>query len=97
MVYELLSGKPVFPVESPTDAAFAHAAQKPEPPSAKAPRGWVGKELDEWVLSLLASYPSQRPRDAQALLDVLDASGAAPRRAAAARLPLPTSRRSSRH
>ncbi len=75
MVYELLSGKPVFPVESPTDAAFAHAAQKPEPPSAKAPRGWVGKELDEWVLSLLAKDPSQRPRDAQALLDALERLG----------------------
>jgi serine/threonine protein kinase len=72
MAYELLSGKAVFPVDSPTDAAFAHLAAAPEPPSAKAPRGWIPREIDEWILSMLAKDPAQRPRDAAALLETLD-------------------------
>lgn len=77
MLYELLSGKPVFAHENPTDAAFAHLATAPEAPSAKAPRGWVTKEVDQFVLSLLAKEPAQRPKDAQALLDAIDHVGKA--------------------
>jgi len=75
MVYELLSGKPVFPNENPTDAAFAHLSTPPEPPSAKAPRGWITKEVDAFVLSLLSKDPAQRPKDAQALLEIIDGIG----------------------
>lgn len=75
MVYELLSGKPVFPVESPTDAAFAHVAVEPEAPSRKAPKGWIDAEIDEWVLSMLQKDPSARPRDAVALLERLERIG----------------------
>jgi tetratricopeptide (TPR) repeat protein len=77
MVYELLSGKPVFATDNPTDAAFAHVSQKPEAPSAKAPRGWISKEIDDWVLSMLAKDPAQRPRDASALLDTIERVGRA--------------------
>jgi tetratricopeptide (TPR) repeat protein/tRNA A-37 threonylcarbamoyl transferase component Bud32 len=72
MAYELLSGKPVFPVDSPTDAAFAHLANTPDAPSVKAPRGWIAREIDEWIMSMLAKDPAQRPRDAAALLETLD-------------------------
>jgi serine/threonine protein kinase len=72
MLYELLSGKPVFPIENPTDAAFAHLATKPELASAKAPRGWVTKEIDEWIASMLQKDPAERPKDAGALLSALD-------------------------
>ncbi|HEY1955683.1 MAG TPA: tetratricopeptide repeat protein [Polyangiaceae bacterium] len=78
MLYELLAGKPVFPVEQgAADAAMAHLAKAPEPPSAKAPRGWVTKEVDAFVLSLLAKDPAQRPRDAGALVEVIDSLGKA--------------------
>jgi tetratricopeptide (TPR) repeat protein len=77
MVYELLSGKPVFSFENATDAAFAHVARMPEPPSTKAPRGWITKDVDQFVLSLLAKDPDRRPRDAAALLDELDSIGRA--------------------
>jgi tetratricopeptide (TPR) repeat protein/tRNA A-37 threonylcarbamoyl transferase component Bud32 len=77
MVYELLTGKPVFPFESATDAAFAHVTKAPEPPSAKAPRGWVARDVDEFVLSLLAKEPEKRPKDAAAVLDQLESLGRA--------------------
>jgi tetratricopeptide (TPR) repeat protein len=72
LLYELLSGKPVFPYETATDAALAHVARLPEPPSSKAPRGWISRELDEFVLSLLAKEPQRRPKDAGAVLDELE-------------------------
>jgi len=77
MLYELLSGKPVFAVENPAEAAFAHLAQQPEPPSAKAPRGWVSKEVDGFVLGLLQKDPAMRPRDASSIVDALDSLGRA--------------------
>ena len=77
MMYELLSGKPVFPFETATDAAFAHVAKLPEPPSAKAPRGWITKDVDQFVLALLAKDPDKRPRDASAVLDQLETLGRA--------------------
>src|SRR5262249_18531262 len=75
MMYELLCGKPVFPCESATDAAFAHLAQEPEAPSAKAPKGWVTREVDTFVLGTLSKDPSRRPKDASALLDALESIG----------------------
>ena len=41
VLFELLTGKPVFMHESATDAAFAHLSSEPEPPSTRAPRGLV--------------------------------------------------------
>jgi tetratricopeptide (TPR) repeat protein/tRNA A-37 threonylcarbamoyl transferase component Bud32 len=77
MMYELLSGKPVFAFESATDAAFAHVAHTPEPPSAQAPRGWIPRDVDQFVLSLLAKDPARRPKDASAVLDRLETLGRA--------------------
>jgi serine/threonine protein kinase len=75
MVYELLSGRPVFPYETDTDAALAHVSKTPEPPSIAAPRGWVTRDIDKFVLSLLAKEPARRPRDASAVLDALESLG----------------------
>jgi tetratricopeptide (TPR) repeat protein/tRNA A-37 threonylcarbamoyl transferase component Bud32 len=77
MLYELISGKPVFSFESATDAAFAHVTKAPEPPSVKAPRGWVGKDVDQFVLALLAKEPERRPRDAAAVLAEIESLGRA--------------------
>ncbi|MEO8799953.1 MAG: serine/threonine-protein kinase, partial [Polyangiaceae bacterium] len=75
MLYELLSGKPVFQADAPADAAFSHLRVKPEAPSTKAPRGWITKEIDDWVLSMLDKDPASRPKDAGALLDQLERLG----------------------
>jgi serine/threonine protein kinase len=77
MMYELVSGKPVFGdvangAGSGVDASFAPLLKDPEPPSSKAPRGWVPKEVDTFVLSLLSKDPDLRLRDARAVLDALE-------------------------
>jgi tetratricopeptide (TPR) repeat protein/tRNA A-37 threonylcarbamoyl transferase component Bud32 len=72
MMYELLAGKPVFTSETATDAAFAHVTRAPEPPSAKAPRGWISEGVDRFVLTLLAKDREKRPRDAAAVLVALE-------------------------
>jgi serine/threonine protein kinase/lipopolysaccharide biosynthesis regulator YciM len=71
MMYELLSGKPVFASESAPEAAFAHLTTEPLAPSTKAPRGWITRDVDAFVMSLLQKDPAQRPRDASALLDAI--------------------------
>ena len=76
MLYELLSGKPVFATDNgAADAAMAHLSKAPDAPSVKAPRGWVTKEVDAFVLSLLMKDPAQRPKDATVLLEVIDSLG----------------------
>jgi tetratricopeptide (TPR) repeat protein len=75
VMYELLSGRAVFAYETATDAALAHLAKTPEPPSTKAPRGWVSKDIDQFVLTLLGKEANRRPRDASAVLDALESLG----------------------
>ena len=77
MLFELLTGKPVFLHESATDAAFAHLSSEPDPPSTRAPRGLVSRDIDAFVLSLLNKDPARRPKDAIALLDALESIGRA--------------------
>lgn len=77
VLYELLTGKPVFQHQSATDAAFAHLTNEPEPPSARAPRGFVSRDIDAFVLALLNKDPARRPKDAAAVLDALESIGRA--------------------
>lgn len=72
VLYQLLSGKPVFGDKSALETAFGHLMQDPEPPSSVAPRGWIPKELDDLVLALLDKNASRRPRDAKAVLELLE-------------------------
>jgi len=77
VLFELLTGKAVFMHESATDAAFAHLSSEPEPPSTRAPRGLVSRDIDAFVLSLLHKDPARRPKDAGAVLDALESIGRA--------------------
>ena len=77
VLYQLLAGKPVFGDKPALETAFGHLMQDPQPPSAVAPRGWVPKELDDLVLSLLDKNPSRRPKDARAVLELLEGEGRA--------------------
>lgn len=75
VVYQILTGKPVFGDKSALETAFGHLMQDPAPPSAVAPRGWVPRELDELVLSLLDKSSSRRPKDAAAVLELFENLG----------------------
>ncbi len=69
MLYELLTGKPPFGGDSSLDVALGHLHAQVEPPSTKAPRGWVTKEVDDFVLALLEKEPVQRPLNAHEVLE----------------------------
>ena len=69
ILYEVLTGKPVFTASQAVDLAVSHLIEEPSAPSETAPRGWVPKNVDDFVLSLLAKEPTGRPRDARALLE----------------------------
>ncbi len=77
LLYEIVSGKPVFPAASAAESLLAHLTKEPEPLSFAAPRGWVNAELDELVMRLLDKDPSRRLPDAAAVLEVIDAIGEA--------------------
>lgn len=79
LLYEVLSGKPLFTKDGATslEVALAHLATAPEAPSHVAPRGWVSKEVDAFVLDLLRKDATGRPADAKAVLEAFDRLGRA--------------------
>lgn len=77
LMYEVLTGKAPFLATSPVEAAILHLSKEPEPPSQVAPRGWVTKELDTFILSLLKKDPTDRPKDGRVLLEAIETMGRA--------------------
>ncbi len=75
MLFEILSGKPLFDGKTAIDAAIGHLKQEPPAPSSVAPRGWITSELDEFVMKLLNKDPDKRPADARVLLEALETLG----------------------
>jgi tetratricopeptide (TPR) repeat protein/tRNA A-37 threonylcarbamoyl transferase component Bud32 len=76
LVYELVSGKSPFG-ELALDAAFGHLSRDPAPPSSVAPRGWVARDLDDFVLRLMNKDPEKRPANAMEILALLELVGRA--------------------
>ncbi|HVW24320.1 MAG TPA: tetratricopeptide repeat protein [Polyangiaceae bacterium] len=85
ILYEILTGKPVFETRSIADAIVGHLSEEPRAPSAVAPPGFVSKEVDAFVLSLLAKDPAARPSSIDAVRELLDALGGAAGESAASR------------
>ncbi|WP_437878780.1 protein kinase domain-containing protein [Sorangium sp. So ce513] len=75
LLFEVLTGKPVFSGAAAVDVAVAHLTEPPPAPSAGAPRGWAGKDIDELAGRLLAKAPDGRPRTARAVLDAVELLG----------------------
>ncbi len=75
LAFELLSGAPPFGPEGGLGAAIGHLSLPPLAPSTVAPRGWVSREVDDFLLRLLAKDATQRPADASDLLGELDGLG----------------------
>jgi tetratricopeptide (TPR) repeat protein len=78
LLYEVLTGQPVFRGAAAIDDLVAHLKEEPRPPSTLAPRGWVTPDLDRFVLSLLHKNPAARPKDAGAVIEAFDQMGRGP-------------------
>jgi tetratricopeptide (TPR) repeat protein len=72
LAYHLLSGTPLFGGGDAIHVAVGHLSLEPPAPSNVAPRGWIPRELDEFVLGLLAKTPERRPADASDIIARLD-------------------------
>ncbi|MBI5531477.1 MAG: tetratricopeptide repeat protein [Deltaproteobacteria bacterium] len=77
VMYEILTGKPLFTAKSGVEFAVAHLTASPMDPSAAAPRGWVTKEVGAFISSLIARDPSARPKDARAVIEEFEKLGRA--------------------
>ena len=62
VLYEMLTGRPVFPGNTPYEVLRRHEVDTPTPPSALRPD--VPPALDALVLKLLAKQPADRPASA---------------------------------
>ncbi|MEZ4225689.1 MAG: tetratricopeptide repeat protein [Polyangiaceae bacterium] len=77
LLFEILTGKPVFGTNTAISAAIGHLTEAAPTPSSVAPRGWVTKDIDDWVQSMLDKDPEKRPKDAVVLLEALEIMGRA--------------------
>ena len=73
VLFEMLTGKPVFDGASAIDVAMKHIEQAPPRPSSKVSS--IPSHLDAIVVRLLAKDPDDRYLSAAALLDDLDRDG----------------------
>ncbi|MCU0690535.1 MAG: protein kinase, partial [Polyangiaceae bacterium] len=77
LMYEMLTGKPMFQANNGVSMAIAQLSSEPEPPATAAPRGWASKEVSDFVLRLVARDPSSRPEHARAILEAFETLGRA--------------------
>jgi tetratricopeptide (TPR) repeat protein len=75
MVFELVTGQAPFATRTVADAIVAHLSEAPRAPSTVAPRGFVAKDVDDFVLSLLEKDPAQRPSSIAVVRERLDSLG----------------------
>ncbi|MET0451472.1 MAG: Stk1 family PASTA domain-containing Ser/Thr kinase [Mycobacterium sp.] len=62
VLYEILTGKPLFVGDTPVSVAYQHVRKKPSPPSKHNPD--LSPELDAVVLKSLAKKPDERYQSA---------------------------------
>ncbi|HKU40079.1 MAG TPA: protein kinase, partial [Polyangiales bacterium] len=74
LIYETLTGRAPFQGDSAIDVIAQHVAATPEPPSIHGRKGWISESLDALVLKCLDKDPAGRFKNAEELLDALDAA-----------------------
>jgi len=72
VLYEMLTGRPPFPGDSPVAIAYRHVNEEARPPSEVAPT--VPREVDAVVMRALAKDPDERFPTAEELRAALDAA-----------------------
>jgi serine/threonine-protein kinase len=74
VAYFLLTGQLVFQGNTPMEALVAHVHTPPAPPSQRA-EFRIPRQIDAIVLACLEKDPDSRPRDAAAILRMIDDCG----------------------
>jgi tetratricopeptide (TPR) repeat protein len=77
VLYEVLTGRPVFEAKTAAEALLSHMTREPVLPSLVAPAGWAGPDVDDLVTQLLNKNPAYRPTDAGAISVAVGALGSA--------------------
>ena len=72
VAYYLLTGERVFDSLTPMRTMVKHVQETPRPPSSRAPHP-VPAAVDALVLACLAKDPEQRPRDGEAVYEMVRA------------------------
>jgi WD40 repeat protein/tRNA A-37 threonylcarbamoyl transferase component Bud32 len=72
LLFDMLTGHPVFDAENYHEWAQNHLNTPPRPPSSLRPELAQWKGLDELVLRLLAKDRNHRPHDVPELLELID-------------------------
>ncbi len=77
LLYHALCGQPVFDTSSPIEQITSHLLEEPVPLSERAPRGWVGPELEHAITRALSKDPNERFESARNFADALEDVGRA--------------------
>jgi WD40 repeat protein/tRNA A-37 threonylcarbamoyl transferase component Bud32 len=72
LLFDMLTGRPVFDAENYHEWAQSHLNTPPHPPSSLRPELARWKGLDALVLRLLAKDRNHRPQDVPELLELID-------------------------
>jgi tetratricopeptide (TPR) repeat protein len=75
VLFEVLTGRPVFDAQSAAEAFMAHLTREAPAPSIAGPVDWVAGDVDDFVCQLLNKDPADRQPDVASLLNVIETLG----------------------
>lgn len=75
LLYQALTGEPVFAASTPFELAMSHVQEEPTPPSERNPHGRLPSEVDQVILRALSKDPSERYETVLDLADALESIG----------------------
>jgi tetratricopeptide (TPR) repeat protein len=72
LLYRALTGHSVFEASSAIEQVVAHLYEEPQPPSERAPQGWISPELDAVIMRALSKDVEERYQSVRQLADALE-------------------------